>query len=165
MYAIARIAGKQFRIEADQTLEVPKLPVAVGATVDISDILFATDGQTSRVGAAAKGIKAVAKVLSHGRDDKIMVHRKKRRKGFEVTKGHRQDFTLLHIESIEGLGAQPQVKAASPVEAEVQPEVESKPKAAPKPKAKTETKKTETKKKESKPAKVKAAKSKTEKGE
>jgi large subunit ribosomal protein L21 len=103
MYAIARVAGKQFRLETDATVKVPKLPLEPGATVEIKDILFATDGQNARTGAQAKGISATAKVVEHGRDDKIMVHRKKRRKGFQVTKGHRQGFTLLHIEKIEGM--------------------------------------------------------------
>jgi len=111
MYAIARIAGKQFRIEADETIKVPKLPLEAGATCEISDILFATDGEKSQVGAATRGIKVIAKVISHGRDDKIMVHRKKRRKGFQVTKGHRQGFTLLRIDRIEGLGEKPKAKA------------------------------------------------------
>lgn len=160
MYAIARIAGKQFRIEPDRTIQVPKLPLEEGSSYEISDILFATDGQTSHVGADARGIKVIAKVLSHGRDDKIMVHRKKRRKGFEMTKGHRQDYTLLHIEAIEGLGTQPQARPAVEAEVEGEPEIKAKakPKAKPKAQAETSTKK-------AKPAKVKATKPKAKKGE
>ena len=106
MYAIARIAGKQFRIEPDQKVKVPKLPLEVGAAYEISDILLTSSDDATAVGAPlVEGLKARATVLGHGRDDKIMVHRKKRRKGFTVTNGHRQQYTLIRIEAIEAAGA------------------------------------------------------------
>jgi large subunit ribosomal protein L21 len=144
MYAIARIAGKQFRLETDTTIKVPKLPLEVGDTYEIYDLLFLTDGQKARIGSEAKGLTAIAKVIRHGRDDKIIVHRKKRRKGFQVTRGHRQQYTLLHIEKIGDLAAQ---KPAAKPKAEAPPKkskskAESKAKAKPKaePRAKTSSK-------------------------
>ncbi|RJP80744.1 MAG: 50S ribosomal protein L21 [Candidatus Zixiibacteriota bacterium] len=103
MYAIARIAGKQFRIEPDQKVKVPLLPVQPGEAYQISDILLAADGDKVKVGSPlAEGFKATATVVSHGREPKIIVWRKKRRKGFQKIHGHRQDFTLLQIGKIEG---------------------------------------------------------------
>ena len=157
MYAIARIAGKQFRLETDTTIKVPKLPLEVGDTYEIADLLFLTDGQKARIGSEAKGLTAIAKVIGHGRDDKVMIHRKKRRKGFQVTKGHRQQYTLLHIEKIGDLAAE---KSAGKPKAA--PKVKAKAKAAPKPKAKPKAK-AETKakaKSASKAAKPKAKKGK-----
>jgi len=156
MYAIARIAGKQFRLEMDTTIKVPKLPLEVGDTYEISDLLFLTDGQKARIGSDAKGLTAIAKVVRHGRDDKVMVHRKKRRKGFQVNKGHRQQYTLLHIEKIGDFAAE---KPAAKPKAE--PKTQAKPKAPSKPKAKPKAK-VEPKTKAKAPAK--AAKSKAKKG-
>jgi large subunit ribosomal protein L21 len=103
MYAIARIAGKQFRLEKDLKVKVPKLPLEVGAAYHISDILMTADEGQVTVGLPlAAGVTARATVVEHGRDAKIMVHRKKRRKGFTVTNGHRQHFTIIRIDAIEG---------------------------------------------------------------
>ena len=111
MYAIARIAGKQFRLEPDQKLKVPRLPLEVGASYEITDVLLTADGDKVLVGSPrVAGIKAVATVLKHGRDPKIMVLHKKRRKGLVKLRGHRQGYTLLHIEKIEGLAEKPKAK-------------------------------------------------------
>ena len=101
MYAIARIAGKQFRIAPEDNVKVPRLQVEVGSTYEIGDLLLTSQDDKTVVGQPLVGeVKATATVLEHGREDKIIVHRKKRRKGFRVTKGHRQLYTLLRIESI-----------------------------------------------------------------
>ena len=134
MYAIAKIAGKQFRIEPDHNLKVPRLSVQEGSTFEIAEILLASDGGKIKIGQPVlKGFKATAKVVSHGRDPKIIVFRKKRRKGFKVTRGHRQGYTLLHIEEIQGLTAKP--KAAEEPKAEAKPKPTAKPKTTAKPKA------------------------------
>jgi large subunit ribosomal protein L21 len=112
MYAIARIAGKQFRLEKDQKVKVPKLPLEVGAAYEISDILLTADEGAVKVGLPlAEGVIARATVVEHGREDKIMVHRKKRRKGFTVTNGHRQDYTIIRIEAIEAGAAKPKSRS------------------------------------------------------
>ncbi len=139
MYAIAKIAGKQFRIEVNRDVKVPLLDLKEGSSYEINEILFTTDGKNVKVGEPIlTDVKAKAKVVEHGRHPKIIVFRKKRRKGFEVTRGHRQDYTLLHVEKIDGLTAQPK-KAAKP-KAEVKPKKDAKPKkTAAKPKAKPKT--------------------------
>ncbi len=114
MYVIAKIAGKQFRLEPDARVQVPRLKLEEGSAYDVEEILLAVDSSGTRIGAdALKGVKARTKVLAHGREPKVVVFRKKRRKGFKVTKGHRQGFTLLQVEKIEGMQspASPEKKA------------------------------------------------------
>ena len=135
MYAIARIAGKQYRIEPDQDVKVPLLDAKEGSTYNIEDILFAVDDKGVQVGdPLVKGVKIKAKVVSHGHFPKITVFKKKRRQGFKVTKGHKQDFTLLHVEKIEGLTGV--AKKAEKPKKEAEPKKEAKPKAKPKVEAK-----------------------------
>lgn len=160
MYAIARIAGKQFRIQPDQTVKVPRLDAEEGSAFEIDQILLMSDGEKVQIGQPIlKGITAQAKVMSHGRDPKVIVFRKKRRKGFKVTRGHRQGYTLLRVESIGGLAPKPKEKK--------KPEAEAKPKAAPRPKAKPKAapkSKTVAKAKTVKPKTVAKAKSPAKKG-
>ncbi len=101
MYAIVDIAGKQFRVEQGAEVIAPKLDAEVGATVDIGQVLlFAEKGQV-RVGTpTVEGVSVQATVLAHGRGPKIIVFKKKRRKGYKVKKGHRQQYTRLKIEKI-----------------------------------------------------------------
>jgi large subunit ribosomal protein L21 len=135
MYVIAKIAGKQFRLEPDARVQVPRLKLDEGATYDVEEILLAVDSGGTRIGTdALKGIKAKTKVVSHGREPKVVVFRKKRRKGFKVTKGHRQGFTLLQVEKIEGMTSK-----TAPAEKSTK---KAAPKKAAKPKASTEAKKT-----------------------
>ncbi|MBU0518480.1 50S ribosomal protein L21 [bacterium] len=135
MYAIAKIAGKQFRLEPKKNVKVPLLDVKEGSAYTIDDILFAVDSRGAKIDdAALKGIKANAKVVLHGRDKKVIVFKKKRRQGFKVTKGHRQDFTLLEIESLEGLIGE--AKKAETPKQEAKPKAKPKKKAADKPKKK-----------------------------
>jgi len=172
MYAIARIAGKQFRIEPELNVKVPKLDLEEGSSYEISEILMTSDGKKIQVGTPLiEGLKATAKVISHGRDPKIIVFRKKRRKGFKVTRGHRQGFTLLHIENIQGLTAKPKAaakpkKAAKPKEApEPEAKAEAKPKVKPKPATKAKAAKPKTAAKLKAPAKKKTVKSEKSEGE
>ncbi len=163
MYAIARIAGKQFRIEPELNVKVPKLDVEEGSSYEISEILMTSDGKKIQVGTPLiEGLKATAKVISHGRDPKIIVFRKKRRKGFKVTRGHRQGFTLLRIENIQGLTAKP--KAAEKPKKEAKPKEVPEPEAKAEPKAKAKPKAPVKRKAPAKPkpaSKAKAAKPKT----
>jgi large subunit ribosomal protein L21 len=165
MYAIARIAGKQYRIEPDQDVKVPLLDAKEGSTYNIEDILLAVDDKGVQVGdPLVKSVKIKTKVVSHGQYPKITVFKKKRRQGFKVTKGHKQDFTLLHIEKIEGLTtvAKKAEKPKKEAEPKAKPKAEVKPKkAAPKkPAAKP---KAEAKPKEEKKAKTPAKKKAEEK--
>ena len=99
-FAIVRAGGKQFRVEQGATLRVPSLKQEVGASVEL-EVLAASDDKQTSVGApAVAGAKVTATVVEHGRAAKIIVFKKKRRKHYKRTKGHRQGFTTLKIESI-----------------------------------------------------------------
>jgi large subunit ribosomal protein L21 len=99
-FAIVRAGGKQFRVEQGATLRVPSLKQEVGASVEL-EVLATTDDKKTSVGApAVEGVKETATVVEHGRAAKIIVFKKKRRKHYKRTKGHRQGFTTLKIDSI-----------------------------------------------------------------
>ena len=99
-YAIIRTGGKQFRVEKGAKVRVPSMKDEVGASVDL-DVLATTDGKNTKVGAPlTEGAKVTATVVDHGREPKIVVFKKKRRKQYKRTKGHRQGYTTLKIDSI-----------------------------------------------------------------
>ena len=101
MYAIVRTGGKQYQVEAGDTLRVEKLQGEVGDTVELDDVLLVVDGETVTIGQpVVEGAKVVAKVLEQGRHKRIIVFKKKRRQGYQVKKGHRQMYTALKIETI-----------------------------------------------------------------
>ena len=99
-YAIIRTGGKQFRVEKGAKVRVPSINGEVGASVDL-DVLVTTDDSSTKVGAPlVDGAKVTATVVDHGREPKIIVFKKKRRKQYKRTKGHRQGYTTLKIDSI-----------------------------------------------------------------
>jgi large subunit ribosomal protein L21 len=102
MYAIVEIAGKQFKVSKEQRLYAPKLQNEVGASLTFDTVFLLEDAQgTVAVGAPLlEGTAVVAKVLEHAKGDKVLVFKKKRRKGYKVKRGHRQDYTKLLIEDI-----------------------------------------------------------------
>ncbi len=103
MFAIVEIAGKQFRVEKDMTLDVPFLNKASGDKVEFDRVLLVQDEKGAKIGQPlVKGAKISAKVLENGREKKIIVFKKKRRKGYRVSRGHRQDFSRIQIEKIVG---------------------------------------------------------------
>ncbi len=101
MYAIVEIAGKQYRVEKDARLKVPLLHHEVGEKVEFDRVLLISDDGGVKIGApVVEGAKVSAEVLEHGREKKIIVFKKKRRKGYRRKKGHRQHFTRIKIENI-----------------------------------------------------------------
>lgn len=99
-FAIIRSGGKQFRVEKDAKVRVPSIKGEVGTSVEL-EILAASDGENNKIGAPLlEGGKVTATVVDHGRDAKIVVFKKKRRKQYKRTKGHRQGYTTLKIDSI-----------------------------------------------------------------
>lgn len=101
MYAIIRTGGKQYQVAAGDTLRVEKLQGDVGETVEINDVLLVADGDAVKVGQPlVEGAKVIAKISEHGKAKKVVVFKKKKRKGYQVKKGHRQQFTALTIEEI-----------------------------------------------------------------
>ena len=125
MYAIVEIAGHQFKVEKDQKVFVNRLQTEEGKKVTFDNVLLLADGSNVTVGAPAiDGAQVGAKVLKHLKGDKVIVFKKKRRKGYRVKNGHRQSLTEIQIESIVASGA----KKASPAKA-ASPKAEAKPAA------------------------------------
>jgi large subunit ribosomal protein L21 len=128
MYAIVEIAGHQFKVEKDQRVFVNRLATEEGKKVSFDNVLLIADGSNVTLGAPAiDGAQVSAKVLKHLKGDKVIVFKKKRRKGYRVKNGHRQSLTEIVIESIAASGAKPAKaeKKATPVKeapkAEVKP--------------------------------------------
>lgn len=103
MYAIVDIAGKQFKVSKDDELLVPKVNSEVGKTLEFDRVLLISDNGKIQVGKPTiKGASVKAKVVDFSRGEKVAVFKKKRRKGYRVNRGHRQDFTNILIQGIEG---------------------------------------------------------------
>jgi len=106
MYAIVEIAGHQFKVEKDQKVFVNRLATEEGKEVSFDNVLLVGDGDNVTIGAPAiDGAQVSAKILRHLKGDKVIVFKKKRRKGYRVKNGHRQSLTEIVIESITGSGA------------------------------------------------------------
>jgi len=102
MYAVFRTGGKQFRAEPGFSIRIPSLEAEPGDTVTFEDVLLASDGSDVKVGTpVVKGASVKAEVVKHGRDKKIIVFKRKRRKGYRKKNGHRQGFTEIKVAGIE----------------------------------------------------------------
>jgi large subunit ribosomal protein L21 len=103
MYAIVEIAGQQFKVTKDQKIFVHRLDAEEGSHVKLNYVLLVADGNKIEVGApAVNGASVTAKVLAHVKADKVMVFKKKRRKGYQKMNGHRQQLTQIQIEELVG---------------------------------------------------------------
>ncbi len=103
MYAIFEIAGKQFKVNEKDKILVPKLPAEVAKKVNFDRVLLLADEGGIKIGnPTVKGTKVEAKVLDHIKDEKVIVFKKKRRKGYRVKRGHRQQYTQIEITKIGG---------------------------------------------------------------
>lgn len=102
MYAIVDIAGKQFKVTQDQYVYTPRLEGEAGASVEFDRVLLIDNDGKVKVGApTVKGAKVSGKILAQEKDDKVLVFKKKRRKGYKVKNGHRQSLTKVLIENIK----------------------------------------------------------------
>ena len=102
MYAIVDIAGKQFKVTQDQQLFAPLMEGDAGASVEFDKVLLVdNDGKVDVGTPVLKGAKVSGKILDHVKGDKVVVFKKKRRKGYKVKNGHRQDYTKILIENIK----------------------------------------------------------------
>ncbi len=148
MYAIVEISGRQFKVEKKQKLFVNRLDVAEGKKISFENVLMVNDGAKFSVGSPnVSGAQVDAKVLKHLKSDKVIVFKKKRRKGYKVRNGHRQAITEIEISDIltgvsKKAPAKKEAKKAAPAKKEAK-------KAAP---AKKEAKKAAPAKKEAKKA-------------
>jgi large subunit ribosomal protein L21 len=126
MYAVIKTGGKQYKVAAGEKLKIEKLAGDVGSKVVIDKVLMINDGENTTIGAPLiAGATVNATVLAHGRADKVMIFKFRRRKHYRKTQGHRQSFTEILINDVNGKGA----VAAKPAAV-------AKPAAAPKPAAK-----------------------------
>ena len=102
MYAIVEIAGQQFKVQKDQKVFVHRLDAEAGSKVEFDQVLLIDDKGKVDVGApAVDGAKVTAEVLNHVKGDKVIVFKKKRRKGYKKKNGHRQSFTEIAIKGIK----------------------------------------------------------------
>jgi len=137
MYAIVDIAGQQFKVEKDQKIFVHRLQDKEGSKVSFKKILLLDDGKDVKIGSPnLDGASVDAKVISHLKDDKVIVFKKKRRKGYRVKNGHRQLLSEIQISSISSSGSKSKTNA-SETKTDVKSETNSKakPKKATKVKA------------------------------
>ena len=103
MYAVVRTGGKQVRIQPGQVVRVEKLDGAVGDPVELSEVLLVGGEGTARVGTPlVDGVRVLATIAEQGRGPKVRLFKLKRRKGYRRKQGHRQSYTALKVESIEG---------------------------------------------------------------
>lgn len=101
MYAVFQTGGKQFRAEPGNRIRVPSLKAEPGSTITFDRVLVASDGSAVSVGAPLlEGASVTAEVLRHGRDKKVIVFKRKRRKGYRLKKGHRQGFTEVRVSQV-----------------------------------------------------------------
>ena len=133
MYAIVEISGKQFKVEKKQKLFVNRLDVAEGKKISFDNVLMVNDGSKSSIGTPnVSGVQVDAKVLKHLKSDKVIVFKKKRRKGYKVKNGHRQAITEIEISDIlTGVSKKATAKKAETKKTEAPKKAEAK-KASPK---------------------------------
>ncbi|SDL68404.1 50S ribosomal protein L21 [Kriegella aquimaris] len=128
MYAIVEMAGQQFKVAKDQKVYVHRLQTEEGKKVTFDNVLLLDDGKNITIGAPAiDGAAVEAKVIKHLKGDKVIVFKKKRRKGYSKKNGHRQSLTEIVIESIVSKGA----KKAEPKKEAKPPKEKAEGKAAP----------------------------------
>jgi large subunit ribosomal protein L21 len=103
MYAIVDIAGQQFKVEKNQKVFVHRLGAEEGSKVDFDSVLLIDNGGKVNVGTPSiSGAKVSATVLNHLKGEKVLVFKKKRRKGYQKMNGHRQYLSYIQIEEIVG---------------------------------------------------------------
>ena len=100
-YAIIKTGGKQFRVEPGRTYRIPSLVGDAGTGVEFNEVLLGSDGNNVRTGVPVlKGAKVTGEIVKHGRGEKIVVFKHKRRKNYARKRGHRQGFTEIRINDI-----------------------------------------------------------------
>ncbi|NBT29751.1 MAG: 50S ribosomal protein L21 [Gammaproteobacteria bacterium] len=146
MYAVVKTGGKQYRVAKNDVLTVEKLDGDAGASVELGEVLAMDDGKGLTVGAPlVDGARVAAEVLEQKKGDKVVIFKKKRRKNYRRTKGHRQQLTVIRITDILAKGQKGSTVAkeapAPAADADTDAAPEAATKAAPaKAKAKTKSK-------------------------
>ena len=100
-YAIIKTGGKQFRVESGRTYQIPSIVGDAGGKIEFNDVLLGNDGNTVKTGIPSlSGARVTGEIVRHGRGDKIIVFKQKRRKNYARKRGHRQGFTEVRINEI-----------------------------------------------------------------
>ena len=101
MYAVIKTGGKQYRVQKGDVLRIEKLDSETGSEITFDDVLMIGSGDELKAGADASGASVTATVTQTGRGQKTVVFKKRRRKNYRLTQGHRQSFTSVRIDSIK----------------------------------------------------------------
>ena len=98
MYAVVKTGGKQYRVSAGEKLKVEQIPADVGAEIALDQVLLVADGEAVMLGTPlVAGATVKAKVIGHGRGDKVRIFKMRRRKHYRKSQGHRQNYTEIEI--------------------------------------------------------------------
>ena len=101
MYAVIKTGGKQYRVAQGQKLKVEQIPADIGQEISLDQVLSVGEGESLKVGSPlVEGATVTAKVLAHGRHDKVKIFKMRRRKHYRKTQGHRQNFTEIEISAV-----------------------------------------------------------------
>ena len=101
MYAVIKTGGKQYRVAAGEKLKIEQIPADVGTEITLDQVLMVGEGESVKIGAPlVAGAKVTAKVVAHGRHDKVNIFKMRRRKHYRKNQGHRQNYTELEIAGI-----------------------------------------------------------------
>ncbi|HZV53486.1 MAG TPA: 50S ribosomal protein L21 [Rhodocyclaceae bacterium] len=101
MYAVVKTGGKQYRVVAGEKIKVEQIPADVGAEITLDQVLMVGEGESVKIGTPlVAGAKVTAKVVAHGRHDKVNIFKMRRRKHYQKHQGHRQNFTEIEIAGI-----------------------------------------------------------------
>ncbi len=101
MYAVVEIAGQQFKVAKSDKIFVPRIESKVGATLKFEKVLLVGDDKQTKIGTPhVAGSYVEAKVVGHQKDEKVLVFKKKKRKGFKVRRGHRQEYTQIEVTKV-----------------------------------------------------------------
>ena len=101
MYAVIKTGGKQYRVAPGQKLKVEQIPADIGQEISLDQVLSVGEGESLKLGSPlVEGATVTAKVLAHGRHDKIKIFKMRRRKHYRKSQGHRQNFTEIEISAV-----------------------------------------------------------------
>lgn len=103
MYAVVKTGGKQYRVSAGEKIKVEQIPADIGSEIELNEVLMVADGEAVRLGSPlVAGASVKARVIGHGRGDKVRIFKLRRRKHYRRTQGHRQNYTEIEILGITG---------------------------------------------------------------
>jgi len=98
MYAVVKTGGKQYRVSAGEKIKVEQIPADIGAEVVLNEVLMLADGENVTTGApVVSGATVTARVVAHGRGEKVRIYKMRRRKHYRKSQGHRQNYTEIEI--------------------------------------------------------------------